>query len=444
MSLPSDVAIRVANLSKMYKVYQRPVDLAWELLLRRSRHSEFWALRDVNLEVRRGSVVGIVGRNGAGKSTLLKILAGTLDATTGTVEVNGRISAILELGTGFHPERTGRENILMGGLCLGMGRDEIEAKVERIIEFSELAAVIDRPFKTYSSGMQARLTFSTAMSVDPDIFIVDEALATGDALFQEKCLRRIREICSGGTTVLLVTHSLHHIYEVCTECLLFSRSRLVAQGETRKVGEAYELLLAEERQAYQTPRQPVARVTVPIQPPAAAEPSATAAEPPADPSPETLAAEVVATRFCTTEGVEVTTLLIGQTYQLEMQVLFHEDVPCPNVGWRVQRDTGLVIIGDTTYENGVRFEGKRGTVATVTFQFICRLGSGTYLVSGGVTSILANGDFVICHLARNVIVLTVEGRRLNGLVDPVCTIQVSLSRTPEQFQAQPVPRETAA
>lgn len=237
------VAIRARGLRKVYRVYQHPFDALVEAIGRTSRHVERVALESVDLELRRGEIIGVLGRNGAGKSTLLKLIAGTLERTSGELEVNGRITAILELGTGFHPDYTGRENIYMGGFCLGMTRREVDQKIASIIEFSELRDVIDQPFKTYSTGMQARLTFSTAISVEPDILIVDEALSVGDARFQLKCFARLQQLREAKTTILLVSHDTNTITSLCDRALILERGGVYAEGDSKKVSLLYHNML---------------------------------------------------------------------------------------------------------------------------------------------------------------------------------------------------------
>jgi lipopolysaccharide transport system ATP-binding protein len=250
-------AISVRRVSKTYKLYARPVDRLYELFSGRPRHTERHSLRDVSMDVQHGEVVGIIGANGAGKSTLLKIVASRLEPTSGTIAVDGSVVAILELGTGFHPDFTGRENVYLGGLCLGLTREQIGSKMQDIIAFSELEGVIDTPFRTYSTGMQARLTFATAVAVDADILIIDEHLSVGDNRFQLKSFSKIREFKEDGKTILLVTHSMSSVTTFCDRAVLLHKGEVVADGEPTWVTNVYHNLqfgdLAIERALAQRP-----------------------------------------------------------------------------------------------------------------------------------------------------------------------------------------------
>lgn len=238
-----DCAISAHNLNKTFKVYASPKQMLKEFILGGKRHKEFEALKNVSFTVPRGKVVGVMGRNGAGKSTLLRIMAGTLDKTSGTMEIDGKVSAILELGTGFNPEYTGRENITSGGLVLGMSKPELMAKMDEIIAFAELEEFIDQPFRTYSSGMQARLTFATAVSISPDVLIIDEALSVGDAAFQRKCYAKMQEFRESGKTIFLVTHSDNALVDFCDHGILLHRGEVIAAGSPRDVQMEYFKIL---------------------------------------------------------------------------------------------------------------------------------------------------------------------------------------------------------
>jgi len=232
-------AVDAQNLTKQYRVYRKPLDRLKEAVTRRPFHDLVEALCDVSFRVSRGDTLGIIGENGAGKSTLLKILAGTVRPTSGKIESEGRLAALLELGSGFHPEFSGRDNIYLNAALLGLSEKEVRERESAIIEFSGLADVMDRPVKTYSSGMYMRLGFSIATSVDPEILIVDEALSVGDQRFQQKCVERMVEFSRSGKTIILCSHSLYLINELCANAIWLCDGRVRSHGKTSEVISEY-------------------------------------------------------------------------------------------------------------------------------------------------------------------------------------------------------------
>ena len=248
--MSSDMSIQVEGLSKCYHIYDRPRDRLLQMLQRGKKKyfREFWALHDVSFSVKRGETVGIIGRNGSGKSTLLQMICGTVAPTTGSVRTHGRVAALLELGAGFNVEFTGRENVMLNAAILGFSAQEMHERMADVLAFSELGDFLDQPVKTYSSGMYARLAFSIAIHVDPDILIVDEALSVGDARFVAKCMRRIKEIKEQGTTILFVSHDVGSIRTLCERVVWLDKGRLVEQGDVFPVtGRYMEFMFQDEK-----------------------------------------------------------------------------------------------------------------------------------------------------------------------------------------------------
>ena len=240
-----ETAVRAVDVSKHYDVYRRPIDRLVEVLTRRSRHSVFPALDRVSFDVAKGETVGVIGQNGAGKSTLLKLLCGVTRASSGVLETHGTIASILELGTGFHPEFTGRDNAALNAAILGLSPAEIRDRLPAILDFSELGTFLDRPVKTYSSGMYMRLAFSVAVNVNPDILVIDEALAVGDGHFQKKCIDKIREFQEAGKTILFCSHALYYISSICNRVLWLEGGRAMRFGPALDVVHEYETFLLE-------------------------------------------------------------------------------------------------------------------------------------------------------------------------------------------------------
>ncbi len=239
-------AISLKGVSKKYRIYPRQRDRLREVLSfgKKKYSHDFWALKDIDLEVEPGTTMGILGRNGAGKSTLLKIISGVLQPTSGSVEINGRLAALLQLGAGFNPEFTGRENVMLNGLLLGIERREMLEHFDEIAAFADIGEFMEQPVKTYSSGMRARLGFAVAVNVEPDILIVDETLSVGDAIFKHMGLQRMRELRDSGTTIFFVSHSTNMVKNFCTEAVLLHRGGMVVRADTAEVADRYQALIS--------------------------------------------------------------------------------------------------------------------------------------------------------------------------------------------------------
>ncbi len=376
------VALRVEKVSKQYRIYERPGDRLKESLTRGflRRHREFWALRDVDFEIEAGTTVGIVGPNGCGKSTLLQIIAGTLAPTHGDAWHEGRIAALLELGAGFDPEFTGLENIFMNASLMGFTRKETEALFPAIERFAEIGPFLYQPVKTYSSGMYVRLAFAIAASVEPDILVIDEALAVGDAVFQHRCLRRIKELHQRGTTVLFVSHDAAAVRALCSRAILLKAGTIVADGKPVDVLNHYQKLVMEREKAYERAES---ASTVG----AASTPSKTFA-------PLSFAyrhgdgsAEIVAAELTDSSNARVEVVESGEPLKLRVAVRLLENVDSPVIGFLIRNRLGIHAYGTNTKERQIEFERvKRDEVLEVEFAFDCWLGIDQYSISLAVHS----------------------------------------------------------
>jgi ABC-type polysaccharide/polyol phosphate transport system, ATPase component len=242
-----NLALEVKHLRKVYQLYNKPIDRLKESLgWKKTYHKEFYALNDLSFSVNKGETIGIIGTNGSGKSTLLKIITGVLTPTAGEINVNGKISALLELGAGFNPEYSGLDNIYLNGSMMGFTREEIDKKIDAVLEFASIGEFINQPVKNYSSGMFARLAFAIAINVDPDILIVDEALSVGDVYFQSKCFKKINQIKENGTTILLVSHDMGSVIKYCDRVVLLNNGQFIAQGNPKEMVDIYKQILVNQ------------------------------------------------------------------------------------------------------------------------------------------------------------------------------------------------------
>ncbi|MFS8084244.1 MAG: ABC transporter ATP-binding protein [Acidobacteriota bacterium] len=376
------VALRVESVSKQYRIYQRPADRLKETLTRGrwKTHREFWALRDVSFEVEQGTTFGIIGPNGSGKSTLLQIIAGTLEPTHGGVEHTGRIAALLELGAGFNPEFTGIENVFMNSSLMGFSRAETEAMLPEIERFAEIGDFVFQPVKTYSSGMYVRLAFATAISSMPQILIVDEALAVGDAVFQHRCTRRLREMQESGTTILFVSHDPSAVRALCSRAVLLHTGSMEAIGTPTDVLNRYQKLIMAREHAYEAEQTAIAK------PESSADREDAAALSylyrHGDGSAEILRAELLNAAHQPVELVES-----GEAVLLRLRVRFNAEAETPVCGFLLRNRHGIHLYGtNTELQQADLGPVQRGQIVEVTFAFNCWLAPDTYSASVAVHS----------------------------------------------------------
>lgn len=356
--------IRVTGLAKAYKQYPNRWSrlLEWLVPFSRPRHHLHWILQDVDFEIKPGEAVGIVGVNGAGKSTLLKMITGTTQPTRGQIQLQGRVAALLELGMGFHPDFTGRQNAFMAGQLLGMQVEEIEALMPQIEHFAEIGEAIDHPVRTYSSGMQMRLAFSVATARRPDILIVDEALSVGDAYFQHKSFDRIRSFRKAGTTLLIVSHDRSAIQSICDTAILLENGRLAMRGKPEEVMDYYNAMLAQREG--QTVRQEML----------------------ANGQVQTISgtgeAGIVSVRLLDAQGRSLEVAEVGQPVVLEVQTEVRQDIERLVLGFMIKDRLGQAIYGINTHRlDKAVTDLTAGERVTFRFAFDMRLGKGNYSVA---------------------------------------------------------------
>lgn len=365
-----DAAIRIKGVKKRFRLYHEKHDTLKETILARKRasYTELWALNDVTYEFEKGRTYGIIGENGSGKSTLLKIITRILRPDSGTVTVDGRISALLELGAGFHPELTGRENIYLNGAILRLSRAEIDEKFEDMVDFSEISDFIDTPVKNYSSGMYMRLGFAIAVNVDPDILLIDEVLAVGDESFQKKCMAKLESIKAAGATIIFVSHDAELVRRLCNQAILMDNGKITASGDTGPVVDKYHALLStrESRKVKSKLRESVGI-----------------------PSKRYGSGEVTMTKVDVTDatGTSKDEFVQGQEMTIRIEHKLNDDVSDPIFGLIVFDGKGTLAYNTNTRWQGVKLRDfKKGENVSVEYRLNLNLIKGIYTITAATAT----------------------------------------------------------
>lgn len=397
----SEIAIQVKHLDKMYKLYNKPSDRLRETLGLKVPVREHYALRDVNFQVERGETVGIIGTNGSGKSTILKIITGVLNPTAGEVTVNGRISALLELGAGFNMEYTGIENVYLNGTMMGFSREEVDARLQDILDFADIGDFVYQPVKSYSSGMFVRLAFAVAINIDPEILIVDEALSVGDVFFQAKCYRKFEEFKKMGRTILFVSHDLSSISRYCDRVILLNKGVKMEEGSPKQMVDMYKQLLVGQDPAKADENKEIQKENWSEQ---------------FQVNPNMLEygsklAEIVDFAVLDEKGLCTNTIEKGSSFQIKMKVVFHENIQEPIMAYTFKDIKGTEITGTNTLFEKMDVEhSEAGDTCTVTFRQDMFLQGGEYLLSFGCTG-YKDGEFTVFHRLYDACNITVVSNK---------------------------------
>lgn len=405
------VAIRVKDVKKVYKLYNKPSDRLKEavgLYGKKKKYKEKYALDGVDLTVYQGESVGIIGTNGSGKSTILKIITGVVNPTAGEVEVNGRISALLELGAGFNMEYNGIENIYLNGTMIGFSEKEIDEKLQDILDFADIGDYVYQPCKTYSSGMFVRLAFAVAINIEPEILIVDEALSVGDVFFQAKCYHKFEEFKAQGKTIVFVSHDLSSISKYCDRVILLNQGKKLGEGEPKAMIDAYKRVLVGQ---YEVPDKDENSLLNDEQLKKAAAYNADDSSNQGK-NPQLLEygnkkAEITEIYMCDDKGLKTTAVMKGGIFSIHMKVKFEEDLPSPIFAFTIKNIKGVEITGTNSMVEKAFLESvKAGEEMDICFTQKMDLQSGEYLVSFGLTG-YEGDDFTVYHRLYDALNVTV-------------------------------------
>lgn len=417
--------IEIKNITKVYNLYDKPSDRLKEVIFPyKKRHKDFVALDNVSFEVKKGEILGIIGKNGSGKSTILKIITNVLTPTKGEAIIKGKIAALLELGAGFNMEYTGIENIYLNGQMIGFSKEEMDEKLDDIIDFADIGDHIYQPVKTYSSGMFARLAFSVAISVDPDILIVDEALSVGDVFFQNKCYRRFEDFRNRGKTILFVTHDMGSVIKYCDRCVLLNAGKKIAEGSAQEMVDLYKKVMVGQWDDRDDDKSEIIKHHLPKENKLWKEQISI------NPDSEVYGdgrAEIIDFGIFSIDGELGNNVYKGDYYDVKMKVRINEDNLSPIFAFKLRDIKGTELTGTNTMLEDIDTSYiKKGDVVTITFRQKQYLQPGQYLVSLGCTA-FEGDNFVVYSRNYNCCVLGVVAEKGTiGVFDSESKVTVSL------------------